>query len=395
MNKNILVLIFTFLSTLGKAQIPAYLSMDGLQAYWPFNGNANDQTVNAHNLFNTGATLATDRFGNGQGCYSFANGATLEYNGNSISGGDAFTFSFWMKTNSNINWLLDYIFTETGINSDGIETGIWFFFDQNSKNLGIVNPAIAYYSLISQPFPGIDEWHHVTVVGPNIYRLYIDGVLVASTFDEFVPIANPCQFKIGCFNGAIDDFAIYSRKLTVEEIFSVYANSASTQIENPIYTGNNTNATTQSISYQAIARNAQGQMMINQPVQIKFNIITGNANGPSIYSELHNLNTNSQGLFTTSIGTGTPVSGTYPSIDWTDGNKFLKVEMNTANGFIDLGTQQMLAVPYSIRSNTSAKSGTIENANLPVYSDNAAALSGGLVAGQMYRTTSGALMIVY
>ncbi len=395
MKKNIHFALLVLVPIFGITQIPNYLPMEGLQAYWSFNGNTIDQTSNAYQLFNTGATLSTDRFGNGQGCYSFANGATLEYNGNSISSGSSFTFSFWMKTNANLNEYQDFIFTESAVNAQGLETGIWFFFDPNSKNLGIVHPAVSYAGLMSQPFPGINEWHHVTVVGPNIYRLYIDGVLVASTFDEFVPIANPCQFKIGCFNGAIDDFAIYSRKLTVEEIFSVYANSASTQIENPIYTGNNTNATTQSISYQAIARNAQGQMMINQPVQIKFNIITGNANGPSIYSELHNLNTNSQGLFTTSIGTGTPVSGTYPSIDWTDGSKFLKVEMNTANGFIDLGTQQMLAVPYSIRSNTSAKSGTVENANLPVYSDNASALSGGLVAGQMYRTTSGALMIVY
>ena len=53
------------------------------------------------------------------------------------------------------------------------------------------------------------------------------------------------------------------------------------------------------------------------------------------------------------------------------------------------------SVPYSMRSNTSAKAGTIENAGLPVYADNAAALAGGLLAGQMYRTATGDLKIVY
>ncbi len=53
------------------------------------------------------------------------------------------------------------------------------------------------------------------------------------------------------------------------------------------------------------------------------------------------------------------------------------------------------SVPYSMRSNTSAKAGTIENAGLPVYPDNAAALAGGLVAEQLYCTSTGDLKIVY
>ena len=71
------------------------------------------------------------------------------------------------------------------------------------------------------------------------------------------------------------------------------------------------------------------------------------------------------------------------------------MELDAGTGFVDMGTQQLLSVPYSMRSNTSAKAGTIENAGLAVYADNAAALAGGLIAGQMYRTATGDLKIVY
>jgi hypothetical protein len=52
-------------------------------------------------------------------------------------------------------------------------------------------------------------------------------------------------------------------------------------------------------------------------------------------------------------------------------------------------------VPYAYRANEAAAAGTIRNAALPIYPDNAAALAGGLVAGEMYRTATGDLKIVY
>jgi hypothetical protein len=43
----------------------------GLVAYYPFNGNANDETGNGNGGTPIGATLATDRFGNANRAYSF------------------------------------------------------------------------------------------------------------------------------------------------------------------------------------------------------------------------------------------------------------------------------------------------------------------------------------
>jgi len=114
--------------------------------------------------------------------------------------------------------------------------------------------------------------------------------------------------------------------------------------------------------------------------------------GTTEYVETHSLSTNSMGLFATAFGTGTAVTGTWAGINWTHSNKYLKVELDAGNGFVDLGTQQLLSVPFAIKANESNK---VKNAGLPVFADNAAALAGGLVAGEMYRTATGDLKIVY
>jgi hypothetical protein len=43
----------------------------------------------------------------------------------------------------------------------------------------------------------------------------------------------------------------------------------------------------------------------------------------------------------------------------------------------------------------SATAGSIKNPGLPIYPDNAAAITGGLIPGDMYRTATGDLKIVY
>ena len=44
---------------------------EGLVAYYPFNGNANDESGNGHHGTVNGATLAEDRFGEDNRSYSF------------------------------------------------------------------------------------------------------------------------------------------------------------------------------------------------------------------------------------------------------------------------------------------------------------------------------------
>ena len=57
----------TILPKLVFAQIPS----DRLVGYWPFNGNANDESGNCNNGAVNGATLTIDRFGNSNSAYAF------------------------------------------------------------------------------------------------------------------------------------------------------------------------------------------------------------------------------------------------------------------------------------------------------------------------------------
>jgi hypothetical protein len=72
-----------------------------LVAFYPFNGNANDQSIKGHDGIVHGATLTTDRCGNPNGAYKF-NGidqniiATL----NDLKYSNAWTISLWINVDS-------------------------------------------------------------------------------------------------------------------------------------------------------------------------------------------------------------------------------------------------------------------------------------------------------
>jgi uncharacterized protein (TIGR02145 family) len=124
----------------------------------------------------------------------------------------------------------------------------------------------------------------------------------------------------------------------------------------------------QAIPYQAVARNNAGELITNQSVSLMFSIHDSTLTGTVVYRETHNATTNALGLFTVNIGQGTPVTGTFISIDWGTNSKFIQVEMDTAGGstYTDMGTQQMLSVPYALNAgnvNWNKAGSVIYNAN--------------------------------
>lgn len=108
----------------------------------------------------------------------------------------------------------------------------------------------------------------------------------------------------------------------------------------------------QKFNYQAVARNAQGAILPNQNVKIRASILDGSANGTSQYTETHSATTSQLGLFNLAIGGGTLVSGNFSTVTWTNGNKFLKIEMDATGGnnFSLVGTSQLLSVPYALNA---------------------------------------------
>jgi len=109
----------------------------------------------------------------------------------------------------------------------------------------------------------------------------------------------------------------------------------------------------QGLNYQAVARTADGVIIPAQNIGVRFSILDGSVTGTVLYSETHTVITNSYGLFTLAIGKGTPVTSTFPGINWASGtDKFLKVEIAPAGGsnYQLQGTTQLLSVPYALYS---------------------------------------------
>jgi uncharacterized protein (TIGR02145 family) len=104
----------------------------------------------------------------------------------------------------------------------------------------------------------------------------------------------------------------------------------------------------QGIPYQAVMRNADGTVMASSAVSLTFMIHDGSATGTIVYQEGHALTSNLQGLVSCVVGNGVVSQGNFANINWGGGAKFLHVLMGTT----DLGTQQLLSVPYALYSGT-------------------------------------------
>ncbi len=102
------------------------------------------------------------------------------------------------------------------------------------------------------------------------------------------------------------------------------------------------------VSYQAVARQG-GALLSNTPIDLRFSIRQDLPNGQDVYVETQQSITNTYGLFSVVIGKGTALQGFWNAIEWGDHQHFLHVEvdLNDGNGFFDLGTNLIEAVPYS------------------------------------------------
>ena len=111
----------------------------------------------------------------------------------------------------------------------------------------------------------------------------------------------------------------------------------------------------QAIPYQAIIRNASGNIITNQAVKLRFSIHDSISTGTIVYKELHTLTTNLEGLVNVNIGQGVVQSGVFSGINWGKNGKFIQTELDALNNnvFTDLGTSQMMSVPYALYAQSS------------------------------------------
>lgn len=107
----------------------------------------------------------------------------------------------------------------------------------------------------------------------------------------------------------------------------------------------------QAINFQAIARDANSEVMANTQIMIQLTILDGAPDGAQVYREIRSLMTNNYGSFSFQIGRDPFIAeGIFADIDWAGGRKFLKIDYDptaTLSFDLSLGTIEFVSVPYA------------------------------------------------
>ncbi len=200
-----------------------------LVGHWPFDGNANDALGENHGNVN-GATLATDRFDNANGAYSFnrSNRDNIYVTNSAIAvfGVESFSCNVWVNTTA--LGLGNIVRSDNCYNTSG-----WFVRFNDGK-IQIWEGRYASISYESSGTYNDGKWHMVTYVrdiGQMKGILYVDGVFVGNytitTINNLVETKIPLYFG-SCatcceyYSGKIDDIRIYNKALSAEEVRALY-----------------------------------------------------------------------------------------------------------------------------------------------------------------------------
>jgi hypothetical protein len=205
----------------------------GLVGYWPFCGNANDDSGNGNNGTVNGATLTTDRFGNANSAYTYngtssyinvPNSASLQFNG-------GITISAWINPNTIPASGASYILSK---GADGGTPYSWTTFLDPTGKVGtsIFSNTTANSGGLSVALIPTNQWTYVTFsFDGSQYKCYINGVLNYSGVSNYTTFSNIYDLKFGrrhisglpyFFNGKLDDIGIWNRALTTQEVTQLY-----------------------------------------------------------------------------------------------------------------------------------------------------------------------------
>ena len=207
----------------------------GLVGYWPFCGNANDESGNGNNGTVNGATLTTDRFGNANSAYDF-DGVNdyLDFGNPTLLNPTPFSYSqsCWIK-------LVDYSAIQDPILSKRHQDNGNDWATALIKSDG----KVSFFSDDKQHFttnfatsPVLDSsfWYQFTFVKNGYsYIMYMNGYLVDSIYDTHIMGGTNDNFIAGkqgawnaFFKGKIDDIGIWNRALSASEVQQLYTSGS-------------------------------------------------------------------------------------------------------------------------------------------------------------------------
>ena len=235
-------LLLSIAATLGMTaltmaqNVPSYLPTNGLIGWWPFNGNANDESGNGNNGTVNGAMLTQDRFGNGNKAYSF-DGINSYININPIASfntSPTYSIGLWaIVLNNNASFDAAQYFISRGQDVNSGAVGLAIFQGTNNQFYTFLNGnANAVDPSTTESIPQ-SNWHHLlTTYNGDTIKLYVDGNLVKQNpygqplgnSNDGILIgkhiaSNPFSYYV---SGNIDDIGIWNRALTQQEITTLY-----------------------------------------------------------------------------------------------------------------------------------------------------------------------------
>ena len=106
--------------------------------------------------------------------------------------------------------------------------------------------------------------------------------------------------------------------------------------------------TPMAFNYQAVLRDEAGQAITSEDVTLEIAILKGSPDGEEIFSETHQTQTNEFGLVNIRIGS----ENSLETIEWAAEDYFIEISLNGIN----MGTTQLLSVPFALHALTSADS---------------------------------------
>ncbi len=200
----------------------------GLVAHLPFNGNTKDMGPHANHGISKGVDLATDKFGIANNCYSFNGiGDYIEVPNsksiNSINRQKSMSVSAWIYVKNWDHEDHEFISIHEKTSAEICKSIPSFYISKDRwAKFGEV--------LHTGDFPFVQWTHIVMIQGADYLQYYVNGRLVQDIEafpyfkinQESLKIgATPCG-KTHFFHGLMDDYRLYNRKLTVEEIMLLY-----------------------------------------------------------------------------------------------------------------------------------------------------------------------------
>jgi hypothetical protein len=239
---SLFAFIFTMVIVIpAAAQVPAYVPTDGLVGWWPFNGNANDESGNGNDGVVNGATLAEDRFGNIGFAFEFNGaGSNIVVSNSSSLNPTELSLSVWIyPLGDNLCVMKKSNVTNAAEYGYGITHNDFFFFQRGLKtqfgftDCTAVNDEDAFWSEYGIVPNNAWTMLSVTIDGNGLIRQFINGALVLTQQAQPLFSCNSANSTLRFggqhwdndpewFEGIIDDIAIYNRALSEQEIQNLY-----------------------------------------------------------------------------------------------------------------------------------------------------------------------------